>query len=185
MFSPKSLTDHERVNMTEQAQGELQAPPHNDNPQRQVYWGQNVTERFLFPDGQTYIEYKKMLEGDRARYQRRTTRDIVLERQGDSRLKVDMANDRHELIKAAVVGWNLLSENGTYDEPLNQNSLEKFLAVADPKLIDDLEKAIRKFNPWLQSDVSSEDIRKEIEELEKQYDAAKRREEGEDSSSSR
>lgn len=155
-----------------------------DVPVQQNYWGFYATERFVFPDGITFIEFKLMNEGDKVKFQRSTSRDLVLNRQGDARMKMDTSSERHELIKACVTNWNLLKGK---DEPLpfSLRSLEQWLDVADPKIVEDLEVAIRKHNPWLLGEMTVADIDKEIENLKEMRDVAEERERGERSSGSK
>lgn len=154
--------------------------------QQSDYFGFFATERFWLPDGVSYIEFRKMNEGQKKAFQDKTSKDLVLERSGSARMSVLQGSERHELIKASVVGWNL-TRNG---EPLPQPDpddrrapgnmhLSDFLTLADPKIIEDLEKAIRKANPWLLGEMKPEDIEREIENLQEMLEVAKKREAGE------
>ena len=147
------------------------------------YFGFQATERFTFPDGQQFIEFSIMNEGAKARFQKLTTRDLVVQRGGDARMKMDPAQERHELIRQSVTSWNLY--RGGNAVAFSDRSLKDFLDLANPKLIEDLEKAIRKANPWLMADMKSEDIEREIENLNEMLKVAQEREAGELSSSSR
>jgi hypothetical protein len=136
------------------------------------YFGFDETHEFTFPDGVSKMYFKAMNEGDRARYQRETNRDVQLERStGNARIKTDPAGERRALIVSSVTGWNLKRFlNGKLtDVPFSKGSkganLEQFLDNANPKLVDALEDAIRKANPWLIEDMSIEDIDKEIDRL--------------------
>lgn len=147
------------------------------------YFGFQATERFTFPDGQQYIEFQIMNEGAKARFQKLTTKDLVVQRGGDARMKMDPAQERHELIRQSVTGWNLY--RGGNPVPFSDRALKDFLELANPKLIEDLEKAIRKANPWLMAEMKSSDIEREIENLQEMLAVAKERELGEAASSSR
>jgi hypothetical protein len=153
-------------------------------PQQANYWGFYATEKYVFPDGVTFIEFKVMNEGDKVKYQKATSRDVVLNRQGDARMKMDTGSERHELIKACAVDWNVVKGEGeiVVFNPLN---LQNLLNVLDPKIVEQLELAIRKANPWLLGDMSAADIRKEIENLQEMLKVAEEREAGEASSSNR
>jgi hypothetical protein len=136
------------------------------------YFGFDETHEFTFPDHRSKIYYKAMNEGDRAKYQRETNRDVQLERNtGNARIKTDPAGERRALIVSCVTGWNLKRNvNGVMqDVPFSKGSkganLEQFLDRANPKLVDALEEAIRKANPWLVGEMSLEDIDQEIERL--------------------
>lgn len=151
---------------------------------QQDYFGfQHLTQHFL-PDGVSYFELSAMNEGQKAVFQKSTQRDLVLEKgSGNARLKVDPGGERHALIKASVVGWNLMRQG----QPImfTQRSLDEFLKLADPKVVEDLESAIRKLNPWLLAELTVEEIDRQIEELQELRGDAVKREEGEASSSSK
>lgn len=149
------------------------------------YFGFNETKKFIFPDGVTFIEFSVMNEGQRTEYQKKTSRDVRLERAtGDARMKMDASLERHELIKNTIVSWNLTRGGVPLDQPhtsKGKTQLGDFLTLANPKLIDELEKEIRKANPWLLADMTSEDIQKEIDNLEEMKQVALERERGESS----
>lgn len=153
----------------------------DENPvehQQKDYFGFERVEKFIFPDGVSYIEFKPMNEGQKKNFQDKTSKDVVLERRsGNARMSVMAGTERHELIKASACGWNLT--RGGNPVPFNSVNLGDFLTLADPRLVEDLEKAIRKANPWLLQDMKPEDIRKEIENLEEMYEEAVKREQGE------
>lgn len=138
-----------------------------ENQEQQVYadyWGVDERERYYFPDGVQYIEFKIMNEGDKVKFQKLTNQDIVLSRRDDSaRMKIDAATERHTLIKTCVTGWNMYTKN----QPVaySPQMLEKWLQVAPPKLVEELEKAIRDANPWMLDEMEPEDIDKEIDRL--------------------
>jgi hypothetical protein len=157
------------------------------------YFGFDERHVFFFPDGKQYIEYQAMNEGARAKFQKSTNKDVVVERaSGNARMKVDPASERQELLKVSVTGWHLMRRNdaGKFQPvPFSKGSpgstFEQWLAVANPKIVEQLEIAVRKANPWLLADQSSEEIRREIETLEEAFAAAVKRETGEGSSASK
>lgn len=151
---------------------------------QQDYFGFQQRERYYLPDGVSFFELEAMNEGMKSKFQRMTQRDLVLEKgSGNARLKVDPGGERHELIKASVKGWNL-TRNGV-PQPFGPRALQDFLELANPKIVEGLELAIRKLNPWLLADATVEEIDKQIEELQELRVEAVKREEGEASSSSR
>jgi len=147
------------------------------------YFGFQATERFIFPDGLTYIEFQVMNEGQKLKFQKATGRDIVLQRSGDARMRMDPGTERHELIKTCVTNWNLT--RGGQLVPLNPRTMDDFLKLANPRIVEELEKAIRKANPWLLGEMTSEDIQKQIDDLEEMKRVALDREAGESSSGSK
>lgn len=159
---------------------------HQDQVQQSTpvdYFGFQSTEKFYLPDGVQYIEFEIMNEGKKAKFQKLTTKDLVVQRGGDARMKMDPAQERHELIRQSVTGWNMY--RGGNSVPFSERTLKDFLELANPKLIEDLEKSIRKANPWLMGEMKSEDIRREIENLEEMLKTAEEREAGEASSANR
>lgn len=148
------------------------------------YFGFGGEDRFLFPDGVSFIDFRVMNEGQRKKFQTLTKRDVVMERRtGDTRVGLDPAEERHALLRAACVGWNL--KRGGRTVPFNERALLDFLEFADPRLIDKLEAAIRKANPWLVGEASSEEIKEQIKQLEEMLVEAEKREAGEGVSSSK
>lgn len=152
----------------------------NDVPIEADYYGYAGTERWYFPDRKQYIEFKKMTEGMRRDYQKQTNHSVVLERNsGNARMGVDPAGDREALINISVVDWYML-RNG---EPVlfknSQFGFKKWIIDANPTFVEDLERAIRKANPWMAAEMTSEAIREQIEQLEEQEKEAIRREENE------
>lgn len=166
--------------MTETIQGTVSSS--QQEPKQQDYFGFHRTEKYFLPDGVSFIEFKPMNEGEKKNFQDRTSKDLVLERNGGARMSILQGSERHELIKTCVVGWNL-TRNG---EPLPQPTESRgkihfndFLTLADPLVIEGLEKAIRKANPWLMAEMKVEDIDREIQNLQEMREIAVKREAGE------
>lgn len=136
---------------------ETQAPPTAD------YWGSEQYEKFFLPDGRQYFEFKVMNEGEKTKFEKMTNQDLIVNRDQSARVKVDPSEQRHSLITTSVTGWYLFKggEIVAYSSQL----LRKWLEVADPKVVADLEFAIRMANPWMQSEMSVEEIDKEIDRL--------------------
>lgn len=164
------------------------APIETNLNAQEDYFGFAKTERWYLPDNVSYFELRAMNEGDKAKFQKMTQRDMVLEKgSGNARFKIDPAVERHALIEASVVGWNL-TRNGVpvpFDKAGRANPLGDFLQLADPAIVEKLELAIRKLNPWLLAEMSVEEIDNQIEELKELRKVAVEREAGEGSSSSK
>lgn len=142
------------------------------------YFAFSQTHKFYLPDNVQYIEFIKMNEGAKKKFQDTTSSDMVLERRsGDARVSVKQGTQRHELIKSCVVDWHML--RGGQPVQFSKVQLGDFLELADPAIVEGLEREIRKINPWLLGEISSEDIRKEIRNLEEQLEIAEKREAGE------
>src|SRR5690606_23102555 len=152
-------------------------------PNQEDYFGFERVERFIFPDGVTYIEYKAMNEGAKARYQSKTVRPIVIEKGGSASTRIDPAGQRHELIIASVTRWNLT--RGGKAVHFSERMLRDWLSLANPVLVENLEKAIRKVNPWLNDDLTVEAIDAEIESLQELRREVVEREQGEGSSATK
>ena len=129
------------------------------------YFGVDDTRTIVLDDGVSQIQHKVMNEGQRKRFQDRTNRDIRVAKQtGDAHLKMMPAAERHELLKTAIVGWNLVDGDGK-ELSFGEANLNRFLQSANPRVVDFIEKEIRKANPWLQTEMSSDEIRQEIDDL--------------------
>lgn len=153
-------------------------------PQQTDYFGFQEFHKYYFPDGQSWIQFERMNEGKKAKFQKGTSRDLVLERRtGDARLKVDPGGDRHALIKACCTDWNLKRQG----QPVawTDRNMNDWLELTDPILVEELEKAIRKANPWLMAEMTVADIDREIENLQEMRAVAEEREKGEASSASK
>lgn len=139
-----------------------------EEPVYEDYFGFDRTEKWFFPDQKQYIEFRIMDEGARSRFQKLTSQDIKVKRAtGDASIKADPAEERHALITSSVVGWHIFHQGK--EVPFSSGSpgaeFERWLSKADPKLIDELEYAIRLANPWLQDAMTTEAIDKEIDRL--------------------
>jgi len=157
------------------------------------YWGTEETQRWYFPDNRQYMVVKVMNEGDRTKYERTTSQDITVERQTqNTHIKMDLAKDRHGLIKAAVCDWNLYRKDRHSGQMVQvpfqgnaPNGLDGWLQHADPRLVDELSLFIRKVNPWLFGEMTIEQIDEDIDRLQKVREDLVRREQGKESSTIR
>ena len=68
------------------------------------------------------------------------------------------------LLQNSITGWNL--KRAGEDVPCDKRNLNDFLKFANPTVVDLIEKEVRKFNPWLLTDMTVEEIDKEIASLE-------------------
>lgn len=133
------------------------------------YWGTEETKRHYLPDGQQYFEFKIMNEGDKVKFQKLTNQDLVVNRDQSARVKVSPETERHTLITTSVVGWFLMMPkkdgSGFEQAAFSGAMLQNWLQVAPPKIVEELEFAIRMANPWMQAELTVEEIDKEIERL--------------------
>lgn len=165
---------------------ETQQPQPTEVPLKQQfedYWGTDERHRFYLPDGVQYFEFKIMNEGDKAKFQKMTNQDMTIGRDQTAKIRMDPAAERHQLILSSVIDWNFY-KNG---EKLQffKRDLERWLEVAPPQIVEDLEFEIRRKNPWLQSDMTLEEIDKEMDRLMELRKQVKEREEGETSSANK
>lgn len=148
------------------------------------YFAFGSVEKIILPDGVSYVEFDTMNEGAKSRFQKDVQRDLIIERgSGNARTKVDPSVERHALLMASIKGWNL--KRGNRPIHFDTRALRDFLEFADPKVIELIELAIRKANPWLVSELSVADIDEQIDQLKELREEAVKREAGEASSSSR
>lgn len=151
----------------------------SEQRQQANYFGFQERKKFYLPDRISFIEYEKMNEGAKKKFQDKTSRDMIVERtSGNARMTVLQGSERHELIVTCVKDWNLLGPDST---PIlfNERIFRQWLDVADPEIVEDLEKEIRKANPWLLAEMEPEDIEKEIENLQEMLEIARKRKAGE------
>jgi len=127
-------------------------------------------EKYILPDGIQTVTFKIMSEGDRMKYQGKTNKPININRRDDSAsIKPDLANDRLVLIELSVTDWTLMrksSDNEWIPVVFSSANLHNWILTTDPKIVSGLERAIQKANPWMQAEMSVEDIKKEIADLE-------------------
>lgn len=145
------------------------------------YFGFSSSFKFSLPDGVSWIEYTKMNEGAKKQFQDKTSRDVVLERGGAGNARINMlqGTERHELLRSCIVGWNLRDENGPV--AFAPHTLSIFLNQADPAIVEELERVIRKANPWLLGEMTVEDIDKQMSELSEMREDLLKRQRGEGS----
>lgn len=127
------------------------------------YWGTDERKKHFLPDGTQYFEFQIMNEGAKSRFQKLTNTDLKVGRDNTATVKMDPVAERHTLIKTSVVDW-LLYKDG---QPIlfGKQMLEKWLEVAPPKIVEDLEQAIRLANPWMQAEMTLEGIDEEMDRL--------------------
>lgn len=131
---------------------------------QQDYFGFDDKFQVVLPDGKSVIDHKKLNEGSKRKYLNKVNREVNLDRKtGNAKIQTAPGDEREILLKSAIVGWNLV-KNG---EPVqfSEHNLNDFLNVADPKIVDIIEKDIRKKNAWLLQDMTVEAIDDEIKDL--------------------
>lgn len=133
--------------------------------------------RHTLPDGVSWVEIKIFTEGDRRRYQNKVNKDVsIAKNTGDMNLKLNPGDERYELLSIAIQGWSLIKEGKPF--LFSPNARREFLDSANPKVIDDIEAAVREHNPWIGAELTIEDIDKEIERLQELREQKEREEAG-------
>lgn len=131
---------------------------------RADYFGQGETWTVPLPDGVSSFTHQRLMEGAKRKYMNAVNRDLVMNRQTqDARLKMAPGDDRAELLKLAIVGWDLVKDGQPL--PFNERNLRIVLDSFPPEVLDIVEKDIRKHNAWLEAESTIEDIEREIENL--------------------
>jgi hypothetical protein len=140
-------------------------PPVDDTFSGQVdYFGRPADFIHYLPDGKTWVTIKFFMEGERRHFQNKINKDVKIARgSGDMALKLAPGDERYELLSLAITGWNLVKDGKPF--PFTPRSLKDFLDLGSTVAIDNIEKKVRELNPWLGSELSVEDIDKEIERL--------------------
>ncbi len=151
------------------------------------YWGTDERHKHMLPDGTQWFEFKIMDEGAKVEFQKLTNQDLTIGRDNTAKVRVDPATERHTLIETSVVDWYLVKIEAGVPQPVaySKQLLRKWLTVAPPKIVEDLERAIRLANPWMQAEMKVADIDEEIDRLREQRKQAIEREAGEPSSATK
>lgn len=141
------------------------------------YFGFEETHVVLLPDGISFIEHKTLNEGQRRKYLNGMNRDVIIERaSGNAKMSMAPGDERFSLLSTAITGWNLKRAGNPL--PFNAQNLRLFLDSAPPKIIDLIDKEVRKVNAWLLEDMSIEDLEKEIENLQELIEEKRKEEAG-------
>lgn len=137
-------------------------------PTQADYFGFSEVHTVTLPDGVSYVQHRTLTEGDRRLYLNTVNREVRVQKvTGDAIMKMAAGDERYALLQAAIVGWNLTRDGKpvVFSKGSPGAALEQFLDKADPKLVDMIEKDVRKVNAWLAADVTVGDIDKQMDEL--------------------
>lgn len=141
------------------------------------YFGFEETGRIFLPDGVSYVDHRILNEGARRKYLNAVNRDVRIQRAtGDALMRMSPGDEKKSLLESAIIGWNLTRDGQPV--PFSRTALTDFLDKAPPKIVDLIEKEVRKANAWLQADMSVEDLQKEIDSLEELKQQKIKEEEG-------
>lgn len=129
------------------------------------YFGFDETQRVTLPDGKSWVDFKVMTEGERRKYLNKQNRSIRIKKAtGDAEMAMAPGDERYHLLTTVLVNWDLRDKNGD-PVPFNKQNVERFLENANPRVVDLIEKEVRKAHPWLMAELSLEDIDQEIANL--------------------
>lgn len=141
------------------------------------YFGVDAEETVVLPDEVSFVSIRTLNEGHRRKYLNEVNRDVRFHRAtGDAVMRMAPGDEKQTLLKLAITGWNL--HRGGQPIPFSPLNLDAFLTTAPPKVIDLIDKRVRKMNDWLMADVTAEDIRAEIADLQEQLAKLEAEEEG-------
>lgn len=160
--------ERRRIESTEAAMREQGVA--TETPVQVDYFGFEELHTITLPDGKSQITHQALNEGQRRKYQNALNRDVrIAKSSGDAILRIAAGEEKKELLQAAIVDWNLVKFNDRTKQiepvPFTEKALRDFLDKANPKVIDIIEKEVRLVNSWLQSEMTVEEIDKEIETL--------------------
>lgn len=147
-----------------------EAPAQQQQPPIVNYWDVDETGIWYLPDGVQYFQYKIMNEGAKQKFEKLTNQDMVVGRDQTAKIKVDPAIQRVTLIETSVIDWKLYmpeteGSKNMIEAKFSSAMLKSWLQVAPPKIVADLEFAIRMANPWMQAEMTVEEVDKELERL--------------------
>lgn len=146
------------------------------------YFGFQNTETVYLPGSKTqFVVIKALNEGEKKRYQNLTNKDVTLTKGGETKMRLAAGDERHALLTESIVDWRLVRRNDKgemVDVRFSRAEVGRFLTDVDPKVIEHVEKAVRKLNPWTLADMSVEDIDREIANLQEMRDVKVKEEAG-------
>jgi hypothetical protein len=149
------------------------------------YFGFSNQEKVMLPDGRSYVLISALNEGGRRNYLNKVNKEVVISKgTGDARMQMANGDERRVLLKEAIVGWNLqtrASDGKLVDVQFKESKLNDFLDKANPTVIDIIDKAVRAQNPWLNQDVTLDELLKQRDDLDEEIAKKKLEEEGKES----
>jgi hypothetical protein len=162
----------------EQVEAAMRAAGQADStPVQEDYFAFDLTERVDLPDGVSYVDIKVLNEGARRKYLNSVNREVKLQKAtGDAVMQLATGDERKAILESSICGWNLMRAGQPV--PFSAGTVREFLDRANPKLIDLIEKEVRRINPWLNAEITVEEIDKQIEELNELRDQKLKEQEG-------
>lgn len=138
------------------------------------YFAFDERYRVTLPDGVSWVEHKALSEGERRQYLNGINRDVTVKKAtGDAHMQMRPGDERYSLLRTAITGWSLTRLGSMV--VFSKQALDEFLQKAPPKVIDLIDKDVRKVNAWLIEDMSIEDLQRERDNIDEMI-AAKEKE---------
>lgn len=148
------------------------------------YFAQDAPSKVMLPDGVQYVLVRKFNEGERRKYMNATNRDVRIQKvTGDALMNMKPGDERKAKLETAITGWHLYRSG--QELPYNDRNKREMLDLFPPAVIDKIDKEISLLNPWMLNEMSSEDIEKEIADLQELLAKKKEEEAGNGGSASK
>lgn len=140
---------------------------HAATPRIDVFGG-SITDKVELGDDVSWIEVKRMNEGERRKYLSAIQRPMKVSKTGEAEINFNPGADREALLQATIIDWNIMANDEEF--VFSTNAVRIFMNSADVSIVDKVEEAARNINPWLLDEVSVEQLDDQIEELTKMRD---------------
>ena len=150
---------------------------HAAQPRIDVFGGQ-VTDKVDLGDDRSWIEVKRMNEGERRKYLAAIQRPMKVSRDGEAEINFSPGADREALLQATIVDWDIMANEEEFKFSIS--AVRVFLNSANVDIVDKIEEAAREINPWLLDEVTIEQLDEQIEDLTKMRDDKLAEEAGKD-----
>lgn len=155
--------------MEEKSKNSEEGTVRESSGQRDYFNPADVKYRYDFPDGVSYVEFRKLTDGDRVRIEDMNS-TIEMDRNTDTmRLDAKGGTRRHVVIKIALTDWNLKEEHKGKLRPINmtKQAIDRLLRNLDPSIVDDMYDVVVKHNKWLKatSQKTREELQGEIDKI--------------------
>ncbi len=114
----------------------------------EIYFGVNKTKKlYLDAEKKQWIEFKKLNEGERIKYQDAVTGEVSMNQETkEIKMEANSGKERSELIKLAVCGYNLQISKTEILSEFNKNKWEEIYETMDGDKAQELYEEIQEFN---------------------------------------
>lgn len=136
-----------------------------------IYLGVEEKKRLDLEDGQ-FIEFKRLNAGEKEDFQDKIKTRAYMSRKDQDEMSFEITSNDIELANMCVTGFMLFELNSAGEKEeitfTSRNQCREVLRKLDSTLMKKLIEAIRELNTWLIEEKKPEDIKKEINRLEKE-----------------